>query len=242
MDASEYAIMYQVEDRHWWYAGMRRITRAMLDEHASLRNASILDAGCGTGANLVMLGQYGAAVGVDIEPQALDLCRARGLQGLARASVTELPFAAESFDLVTSFEVIYHLAVSDDEAALREVRRVLKPGGLLLLRLPAHNWLRGRHDVAVHTRHRYTTAEVSRKVEGAGFTVVRLSYANCLLFPVAVVKRLLESVVPPGAGSDVGPPPFGNGVLESILSAEAHWLRRWPLPWGLSVLCLARKL
>ena len=241
MDASEYTTMYEVEDRHWWYVGMRAITRMVLDTYAGQRLAAILDAGCGSGANLVLLDRYGAATGVDIEPAALALCRQRRLSRLAQASVTELPFAPASFDLLTSFEVLYHLDVSDDQAALNEFYRVLKPGGWLLLRLPAHDWLRGKHDVAVHTRHRYTTAEVRRKAEASGLRVVRLSYANCLLFPLALAKRVAERLLPQSGGSDVGPPPPGNGLLAAILGLEAAWLRRWPLPWGLTVLCLARK-
>jgi SAM-dependent methyltransferase len=242
MDAAEYATMYAVEDRLWWYAGMRRISQTLLDEHCAGRPLDVLDAGCGTGANLAMLARYGVAAGIDIEPLALGFCTQRGLTRLARGSVIELPFAAHTFDLVTSFEVLYHMAVHDDTAALREFARVLRPGGWLLLRLPAYDWLRGRHDVVVHTRRRYTTYDVRRKVEAAGMQVVRLSYANTLLFPLALGKRLAERLSPAGAGSDVGPPPPGNGLLTAILSAEAVWLRRWSLPFGLSVLCLARKM
>jgi SAM-dependent methyltransferase len=256
MDPSEYATMFDVEDRHWWYAGMRRITGAVLDRYLS--NAAtgdsgaggspaaaparqILDAGCGTGANLAFLSRYGVSSGVDIAPLALELCRRRDLLRLAQCSVSSLPFACESFDLITSFEVLYHLAVEDDAVALAEAWRVLKPGGWLLLRLPAHDWLRGQHDQVVHTRHRYTTGEVRRKVTSAGFSVVRLSYANCLLFPLALGKRLAERLDCGGRASDIGPPPPYNAMLAAILGAEAGWLARWPLPWGLSVLCLARK-
>ncbi len=242
MEHSEYAIMYRVEDRHWWYAGMRRITRSILGSCVDRPVRAILDAGCGTGANLVLLGGYGQAFGIDIEPAALNCCRERGLVRLAQGSVSTLPFASASFDLVTSFEVLYHLSVQDDGAALAEFWRVLKPGGWLLLRLPAHDWLRGRHDLAVHTRHRYTTGEVRQKVSAAGFAVVRLSYANCLLLPAAVAKRLAERLFPSPAGSDIGEPPQANSILEAMLAVEAGWLRRWNLPWGLSVLCLARKL
>jgi SAM-dependent methyltransferase len=242
MDAAEYAVMFEVEDRLWWYAGMRRITQTLLDAHCTARPLRVLDAGCGTGANLALLARYGQVTGIDIEPLALDYCRRRGLSRLVRASVAELPFASGGFDLVTSFEVIYHAAVSDDVAALREFARVLRPGGWLLLRLPAYDWLRGRHDLAVHTQRRYTTGELGRKARAAGLTVVRLSYANTLLFPIALAKRLAERCSPTGAGSDVGPPPSGNGLLTGILSLEAVWLRRWSLPFGLSVICLARKM
>jgi SAM-dependent methyltransferase len=241
MDPSEYETMFQVEDRHWWYAGMRRISTALLDQSAGRRPGLVLDAGCGTGANLIFLEPYGQATGIDIEPVALSLCRQRRLTRLAQGSVTALPFPAETFDLVTSFEVLYHMAVASDELALAEFWRVLKPGGWLLVRLPAHDWLRGRHDVAVHTRHRYSAPEVRRKVTMAGFQPLRVSYANCLLFPVAVARRLAEGLWPRSMGSDVGPPPRGNALLSAILSVEAVWLRRWSLPWGLSVVCLARK-
>lgn len=241
MDASEYLTMFQVEDEHWWYVGMRRITGALLNAYLDGTVSTILDAGCGTGANLMALGRFAVATGIDIEPAALDLCLQRGLKRLVQGSVTRLPFASGSFNLVTSFEVLYHVAVRSDEEALRELWRVLRPGGWLLLRLPAYDWLRGRHDIAVHTRHRYTTAEVERKVTAAGFTPVRISYANCLLFPLAVAKRLADKLAPAGSGSDVGPPPRGNALLSAVLSAEARWLVHHSLPWGLSVLCLARK-
>ena len=241
MDPAEYVTMYEVEDRHWWYVGMRRITAAVLDGRLPQNGAAILDAGCGTGGNLVLLGSYGPAYGLDISRAALELCRQRGLQRLARGSVMSLPFPDQAFDLVTSFDVLYHLAVTDDRAALSELRRVLKPAGWLFLRVPAYDWLRGRHDAAVHTRHRYAAGELRQKVADAGFTTVRLSYANCLLFPLALAKRLAERVLAPQAGSDVGPPPPANGVLTALLSLEAAWLRCRSLPWGLSVICLARK-
>ena len=198
-------------------------------------NLHVLDAGCGTGANLAMLDELRSCDGLDLEPAALGFCAQRGLTRLIQGSITELPLASQAFDLVTSFEVLYHLGVRDDRRALAELHRVLRPGGWLLLRLPAYDWLRGRHDIAVHTRHRYTTAEVRALLHEAGFSVVRLSYANCLLFPLFVGKRMTERLLPQRAGSDVGPPPRGNGLLTAVLMAEASWLRRHSLPWGLSV-------
>ncbi len=242
MDSSEYAAMYEAEDSHWWYVGMRRIAASVLG--AQLQPGKplvILDAGCGTGGNLLFLESYGTPVGLDVSATALGFCQRRGLDRLVHGSVMSLPFPDGVFDLVTSLDVLYHRAVLDDAQALREARRVLTPGGWLLVRVPAYDWLRGRHDVAVHTRHRYTAAELANKVCDAGLTVLRLSYANCLLFPIALAKRLAERIMPPGAGSDVGPPPAGNRQLAAILALEALWLRRWALPWGLSVICLARK-
>ncbi len=190
MNRDEYAIMYRVEDTHWWYLGMSRITRAVLERwYRPGGGVRILDAGCGTGAVMTLLGAYGEVTGFDFAAEAVGFCRDRGLRRLARASIMQLPFADGRFDLVTSFDVLCERAVPDDLAALREIARVLAPGGRLVLRLPAYDWLRGQHDRAVHIRHRYTARELAGKLSDAGLLVDHVSYANALLFPVAAAKR-----------------------------------------------------
>ncbi len=245
MNPSEYHTIYTVEDRHWWYAGMRRITLALLDEaYGGRANLNILDAGSGTGAAMNYLTRFGRVTGIDLSPLALDFCRERGLARLGRASVTALPFAAASFDLVTSFDVLYHRAVGDHRDALREFHRVLRPGGRVLLRLPAYDRLRGRHDIAIHTARRFTTTDLSRSLRETGFAVERLTYANTILFPLALAKRLLEPLLPPGdpGRSDIAPnPAWLDDTLAAVLGAEAAWLRRRNLPLGLSVVALGRK-
>ncbi len=245
MNLEEYAVMYQVEDNHWWYRGMARITRALLDRRyargASLR---ILDAGCGTGAVMTSyLADYGQVTGFDFAAAALHFCQKRGAQRLARASIVELPFSDASFDLAVSFDVLCEQAVRDDGVALRDLYRVLAPGGRLVLRLPAYDWLRGQHDRAVHIRHRYTRRELATRLQAAGFEVEQLSYANMFLFPVAVAKRLGERLWPPKtSGSDLT---LGvgslNGVLQAILSAEAPLIARVGLPFGLTAVAVARR-
>src|ERR1700680_1839493 len=170
MEREQYAIMARREERHWWYAGMRRVALAVLG-HAldGRRGLRILDAGCGTGGTTTELRRFGEVIGVDLAWAALEPARARGLNLLARASIEQLPFQGATFDAATSFEVVYHLGVGSDTSALREIHRVLKPGGLFMLRVPAHDWLRGEHDRLVHTRHRYTRGEVLSKLGQAGF-------------------------------------------------------------------------
>ena len=243
MEREQYAIMARREERHWWYAGMRHVALAVLDRalHGK-RDLRILDAGCGTGGTTVELRRYGDVVGVDLAWEALEPAHGRGLADLTRASVEHLPFASSTFDAVTSFEVVYHLGVSNDVCALQEIRRVIKPGGLFLLRVPAHDWLRGHHDRLVHTRHRYSQSEVRSKLESTGFTVDQLSWANTLLFPPAVAKRLVEHGADGDAEPDLWQPPTPiNAVLRSVVAVEALAIpRRWPLPFGLSVLAVAR--
>jgi SAM-dependent methyltransferase len=144
--------MFSVEDRHWWYVGMKQITVTLVSYfYPDRRDLAILDAGCGTGATTKALGAFGTVTGCDLSALALHYCRKRGLAHLGQASIVSLPFPDNSFDLVTSFDVLYHRAVADYSQALEEFYRVLRPGGLVLLRLPAYDWLRGRHDEAIHT-------------------------------------------------------------------------------------------
>src|SRR5262245_12182683 len=144
MDREQYEIMYQVEQAHWWYRGMRRNTRALLRRFlAPGRTYDVLDAGCGTGGTTEDLLEFGCVTGVDFSTEALGYATSRGLHRLVQGSVEQLPFPAATFDVVTSFGVIYHRAVVDERRALAEFRRVLRPGGFALVRLPAFDWLRG---------------------------------------------------------------------------------------------------
>jgi len=247
MEREQYAIMARREERHWWYAGMRRVALAVLERALDGRSGlRILDAGCGTGGTTVELRRFGEVVGVDLAWAALEPAHGRGLTGLARASIECLPFGSATFDVATSFEVVYHLGVASDAAALKEIRRVLRPGGLFLLRVPAHEWLRGEHDRLVHTRHRYSRDEVSRKLVDAGFAVERLSWANTVLFLPAVAKRLLERTnghdPTAAAEPDLWQPPAPiNALLKSAVAVEALAIPGGlPLPFGLSRLAVAR--
>ena len=240
MDLEQYEVMFQQEEHHWWYRGMRSISEALLDRwYRGPRPALILDAGCGTGGASEWLSRYGTVTGIDIAEAALSRAQSRGLRSLARGSVDALPFQAGSFDLVTSFDVLYHLGVKNDQQALAEIARVLAPGGTLLIRVPAHDWLRGRHDVSVHTRHRYDRGELRAKLRRTGFRIRHITYANSLLFPLAPVKRMLERTDQEGVPDLWRPPGPINDALASLLSLE-----RWPaaacsVPIGLSLMAVA---
>ena len=247
MELHEYETMAAVEHTHWWYRGMRSLAAAWLDQvYLPAAGVRILDAGCGTGGNAAFLKRYGDVSGVDLAPLALELGRRRLEGGLARASVLELPFGDASFDLVCSFDVLYHRDVIGERDALAETLRVLRPGGRLLIRLPAYRWLYSSHDRSVHTRARYTAGDVRALLVGCGFQLERLSYINSLPLPIAVSRRLLERVMPAAENGDdlhmAMPSAPVNTALGLVLSTEAAWLRRGGrFPAGLSVLALARK-
>jgi SAM-dependent methyltransferase len=245
LNSEEYGIMYRVEDHHWWYKGMERITRLVLDRWVSGNpRLRILDAGCGTGAALAgYLKDYGQVTGFDLAHEAMRYCKYRHIDCLARASVVSIPFRSLIFDLVTSFDVLCERSIRDDLAALKEFHRVLVPGGQVLLRLPAMKWLRGRHDQAVYIARRYTRREVAERLTSAGFTVQHISYGNAVFLPLIWLKRYVERLFPPRKISsdltfNVGPI---NGLLQTILSSEAPLVARGWLPVGVSLFAVGQK-
>lgn len=241
MDEAEYPRMAAAEEKHWWYSGMNALSASLLGQFLPpATSRRILDAGCGTGGAMAfLLPRFGQPLGVDFSPVALRLAQKRRLPGLAQASVTALPFAPRSFDLLVSFDVLYERGVADDRLALREFERVLRPGGWLLLRLPAFDFLRGRHDETVHTARRYRAPQVKGLLEQAGFVVRRCAYANFWLFPFLAVKRSSERLFASISGqSDLvwqaGPL---NGLLRALLASESLFSP----PFGSSVVALAQK-
>ncbi|MBN8654784.1 MAG: class I SAM-dependent methyltransferase [Anaerolineae bacterium] len=236
--------MFQAEERHWWYLGMATITRALLNRHVHpSQRLNILDAGCGTGAAMTTyLADYGDVTGVDLYKEAVILSRKRNASRLARASILDLPLASASFDLVTSFDVLYERGVPDETRALREFFRVLLPGGYLLMRLPAYDWLRGQHDERVHTRRRYTKGLLKSLLEQSGFHIVHLSYANTLLFPLALAKRIGGRISPLRSERSDLSVDRTNEIFRRILSWEAPFVSSFGLPYGLSVFAVARKM
>jgi SAM-dependent methyltransferase len=245
LDRFEYEVMYRVEDKHWWYRGMAAISRALLQRYLpSPSNLKILDSGCGTGAAMQsLLSDRGPVFGLDLSLVALDYCRLRQLQPLTCGSVDHLPYASGSFDLVTSFDVLYARSVPDVLAAMKEMTRVLSPKGYLLLRLPAYDWLRGRHDIAVQTAQRFSMKAVTKLLYQCNLTILHQSYANTFLFPFALMKRSIEKTPSQNATTSDLTVEFGwlDKVLGKILSVEAPLISHLSLPFGLSLVAIAQK-
>ena len=241
MKPVEYRRMFEAEERQWWYAGQRAVALALFEPWARDRRLLLLDAGCGTGFNLVALARFGPTLGIDLSQDAIAFCRERGVRAV-RGSVLRLPFRAEAFEAVTSFDVIYHDWVGDDRAAVAEMARVLRPGGALLLRVPALELLRGAHDAEVLTRRRYTLGELRALVAASGLRVERSTYCNSLLFPLLFARRTLDRLLG-RHGSDVGflPPPLER-LFRSVMGLEAFCVRHGlRFPVGASAVVLATK-
>lgn len=243
MQQHTYSIMYEVEETHWWFVGRRRIIQNFVREACKDLNVErprILDVGCGTGANLEMLAEFGEAEGVDVSSDALAFCRARGLEKVKQGAAEALPYADGTFDLVTGLDVVEHL--DDDMAGLKEMYRVLKPKGRIILFVPAFMFLWGVQDDISHHRKRYTLSGLKRAVEGAGFRVERATYANISFFAPILLGRTLMKItgLKPASENNINVSAL-NGLLGRILGAESLALRHINFPFGVSALCVARK-
>jgi len=247
MEPEAFHEMAALEGHHWWYVGMREITARVLEPLLDgRRDLRILDAGCGTGADMTMLADYGHVIGFDFSPLAVGYTAKLHPGRVARGSVASKPCPDNTFDLVTSFDVLYAREVGDDQTAIYEMARVAKPGGLVLIRVPALPMLRGPHDTFVHGVRRYTAGELRRKMTNAGLAILRMSYANSLLLPLALASRTVQNIgvmLGRKPSSDVG---GSNGVMDGLmlgaLRAEARWLgagRNYPA--GVSLFAVARK-
>jgi SAM-dependent methyltransferase len=234
----------RAERDHFWFRGFRRFVEPFVRQAAAGRQgARILDCGSGTGVNLPLLAQYGTPVGIDLSWTGLYLARERGERHLAQASAARLPFADAVFDVVVSFDVMQTLPDDDEKAALREMHRVLRPGGHLVVNVAAIELLRGNHSLLAEEVRRYTRRTMADRLRRAGFDIVRMTYTNATIAPLVAAVRLLQRVT----GHEVShqeisipPAPF-NAALTGVLAAEAAALRVVNMPFGSSLLALARK-
>ena len=239
---------YHAEQRHFWYRGFKRFITPLLEQAvANLQRPRVLDAGCGTGANLPFLADYGTPFGLELFWRGLAFGRQRGLRRLAQGSVTALPFATGSMDVVVSFDVLYCLHPPEEAAAIREIYRVLRPGGSVIINVAAMKMLTGDHSTLGGEVHRYTRRELRHSLESAGFQLRRITYTNASLFPIIASVRALQHLRGLRSGDD-NPGDFYvpaapvNSFLSGVLAVEAGLVKRGVnMPLGSSLLCLATK-
>jgi SAM-dependent methyltransferase len=249
MDRGFYDRYFELEGRHWWFVGRRRIIREEVER--SLRalapppsgTPSLLDIGCGTGAMLVELAQFGHVQGTERERAAAEYARQRSFADVSVAGSPPLPFETGSFDLVTILDVLEH--IDDDVAMVAEIRRLLRPGGRMVATVPAFPGLWGRQDEISHHERRYVRSTLSESVERSGLRLERLTYFNTALFvPIATV-RLLRRLRPDhgelSSDFEMTTPGIINEALGRVFSLEASWLASRNLPFGVSLMAVAER-
>jgi SAM-dependent methyltransferase len=244
MEHQEYSTMFELENDYWWFVARRALVEEIVKSETSrCKSPKIFDVGCGTGANLAAFSQYGKSFGIDMATEAIKFCRSRGLTNLVISKVESLAYLSESFDVITALDVLEH--IDDDIVAMKELYRVCKEGGTLLVTVPAYGFLWSEHDEALHHRRRYAAYELRNKLTLAGFEVERCTYFITFFFFPILLIRVLQGIFKNSTHpktSHIELPKVINQLLIVILAFEQWLLRFINLPFGVSIVCVARKL
>ena len=249
MQAEEYKINYTLEGKYWWFLGRTKIAFSMLNRHLEKNNLKILDAGCGTGKNIEYLQKYGEVHGLDYSNEALQFCHKRGLTHLYRGEIEDLPFEDNSFDLVTCFGVLYHQGIKNDQKAVDELARVCKPGGIVLITTPAGEFLNnkffyGQHDVSQNQARRHSKTGLTKLQANAQLKIQEISYINMFLMPGVVLTKLIGKILPKKNSFQSNiqlPPKFVNKFLYSFMDVENKIINKISLPFGMTLVSVAKK-
>ena len=241
MEYPQLKLMYELEDSYWWFVARRALVRDLIVRHTAGSNLKILDAGAGTGALMDSLADLGEVWGCDISPEALGFCRKRGLSRLVQCSIEQMEFADASFDVVTSLDVIEH--VEDDQRAVGEMYRVLRPGGVAVVTVPALKFLWSPHDEVLHHLRRYHRGPLRRMLRAAGFEELRLTYLVSFLMPLMVVQRWWLRITSRGAPRiGITPvPAWVDRFFRGVQHVESLFVHTAGLPWGTSLVAVVRK-
>ena len=241
MRYNELREMYELETTYWWFVARRRLMRALIRQYVKSNSPRILDVGCGTGGTMTELADVGKTWGCDISPDALAFCRQRSLDSLACCDAAAIAFRDETFDVVLSCDVLEH--VPDDERATHEMYRVLRPGGVGIVTVPALRWLWSSHDEVLHHLRRYHKGPLGERLSAAGFRTLKLTYAVSFLLPVIALLRLLQKWLgrrAPQVGVILVHPSL-NRLFIDLLGIESHLLRWVGLPLGCSLVAVVQK-
>ncbi len=232
------------EKHHWWHRARRQIILTLLSKYVPNGQQNILDVGCGPGETMSYLERFGRVMGIDVSDEAVRFCKGRGHEDILCASAENLPIKDESFSLITMLDVLEH--IEDDTKVLYELARICKPNGVILLTTPAYQFLWGDIDEICKHKRRYTALELSEKLQAAGLHIEKMSYMNALLLPVTWLSRRLRAMtVKDGSLQspfDKSYPAWLTSILELLFKIEAIFLKSWNLPFGVSIICVARKV
>ena len=239
MERAVFEAMAEHEERHWWYRARREVVAALIERVVKPpKNAKLLEIGCGTGHNLAMLGKYGEVDALEVDGIARGMAEERLGRSVLAAPLPELAgLPDDGYDVVAALDVIEH--IPDDKAALEGIARVLKPGGKLVMTVPAHQWMWSAHDVVNHHQRRYSKSGLKRLIEGSPLQLESIGYLNSLLFPVAMAQRLASKISGKDDANLAPPPQPINQALERVFAAERRLIGRVPLPPGLSLFAVA---
>ena len=241
MERSVYKEMAELDQRHWWYCARRQVLADLIRREAMPpANGRLLEIGCGTGHNLEMLKSYGSLEASELDRCARAVANKRLPRKVKSAKLPDLSmFKRNGYDLIALLDVLEH--VPDDLASLRAIHMRLKPGGALLLTVPANPWMWSAHDAAHHHFRRYTKKKLEELFLRSGLEVQLLSYFNSLLFPLVAAARVIGKITGKESADDQLPSAPANAILEKVFGFEKHLIGRLPMPFGVSLVAVVRR-
>lgn len=240
MERVAYDRMKVLETTHWWFLARRHVLTRLLSGLDLPAKARILEAGCGVGGNIEMLAGFGAVEALEPdEPSRIYVSARTGITPVEGYLPHDLPFKPSSFDVVCAFDVVEH--VDDDVGAVAALSGLVAPGGYLIVTVPAYQWMWSAHDEVHHHKRRYSRGQILGLVRAGGLEPVKASYFNAILFPLAAVVRFAKKLARIDSSDDAMPPAAINGLFRGLFSAEAGWLAKGDLPFGLSIVVIARR-
>ena len=243
MNKNEYQKLYKFENFYWWHIGRKYIIQSLLCKILLKPNSKILDAGCGTGGNIETLARFGDVIGVDNSPEAIKFCEKRGFENVQLKNIENTGFSDNSFDLIVALDILEHL--ENDIDALKEFHRILKEDGYILISVPAYQFLWSEHDIAVHHKRRYSMEEINTCLLEADFRVIKKTFAITSIAPVVFIYRIIGKIYPgfkKQKNSDyVLLPVLLNKFFIFLLRIEAFLLKYINFPFGISIMCIAKK-
>jgi SAM-dependent methyltransferase len=240
MERAAYDRMKVLETTHWWFLGRRDVLSRLLGGLSLPTRARVLEAGCGVGGNIEMLARFGKVHAFEPDEPSREYVSARtGVTPAEGYLPNDVPFKSRSFDAVCAFDVVEH--VDDDRGAVAALSELVAPGGYLFVTVPAYQWMWSRHDEVHHHKRRYSRARILEIVRAGGLEPIKASYFNALLFPLAAAVRLAKKLARIDSSDDAMPPALVNGLFRRLFSLEGAWLARHDLPFGLSIVVIARR-
>ena len=239
MERVVYDRMAELDELHWWYRARRRVLQALIERKVQPPpDARVLEVGCGTGHNVTMLERFGSVDGIEIDPEARAFAEKRLNRPISSAALPELQgIGRRHYDLIAALDVVEH--IDDDRAAIDALAGCLKPGGKLLVTVPAHQWMWSAHDELNHHKRRYSKRGLAELINGSPLRLEAIGYFNSLLFPLAVGARLASKLTGRSGDDDALPPRPINYLFERCFAAERRLIGKVPLPPGLSLFAVA---
>ena len=235
-----YQDLYELEDIHWWHKAKRKLVSLLLEKYLNGKPSKILDIGCGTGKNLEVFSKFGQVFGIDNSTDAIAFCKKRGLKGVTLGSIEKIPYKNSSFEIITALDVLEHV---DDSKALREISRILKKEGVLIITVPAFQWLWSKWDEVLYHKRRYTEKTLSKILKNNGFKIVKTSYIYSFLVLPSLIIRGIKKIF----YKDYYPSDFKlsnkiiNDFLITLANIERIFIINFKIPFGTSVVAVAKK-